>query len=104
MQMLTDSEIKKLNKSELQKYIKDLQEEYVDLENRYNDLDDCYAELEDNNSDLLDQIEELEYSQLDSETMILDIELFKETTRLYGLYSEDLFNFIDDYMRLYNKE
>jgi hypothetical protein len=36
--------------------------------------------------------------------MILDIDLFKDKLELYGFASDALMNFIDDYMRLYNKE
>ena len=96
--------IYKYDNEKLRESMKVLTEAYTDLEGQYNDLDSCYAELENENYKMSNRIKELKENQPDDQSMILDVELFKEKLNLYGLSSVDLFNFIDDYMRLYNKE
>lgn len=53
--------------------------------------------------DICYDLENLNIPQLDNSNCILDLNLFKEKLELYGLKSEELWNFIDDYIRLYNK-
>lgn len=52
-----------------------------------------------------DEIKELinNISEYQDKTSITDIALFKEKLHLYNLDSEELLNFIDLYMKIYNK-
>lgn len=84
--------------------LQNILEENEDLQNDYDSLDESYTELENEIYDLNRQIDELEFLELDNTTSILDIGLFKDKLELYGFASDDLMNFIDDYMKLYNKE
>lgn len=73
------------------------------------ELEDDYSNLEDENESLQDEIdlisEEISDTYIaDNSKMILDINLFKEKLELYDLKSDKLFDFIDLYMKLYNKE
>lgn len=77
--------------------LENILEENEDLSNDYDDLSEEY-------DDLNRQLDELEYLQADNTTMILDLKLFKDKLELYGFANENLMNFIDDYMKLYNKE
>lgn len=75
----------------------DLQNDYDTLEIEYRDLQENFYNLEDDNDDYKAQLESLKSG-------ILDIELFKSKLELYGFASDALVNFIDDYLKLYNKE
>lgn len=73
------------------------------------ELEDDYENLESENENLQDELdlisEEISDTHIaDNSTMILDINLFKEKLELYDLKSDKLFDFIDLYMKLYNKE
>ena len=102
MKMFSDKEIKEMNKLDLQKNLMELQVEYIELDNRYDDLDDCYSELENDNCDMADKIDELE-SQAKYIDELVDMDYLKEKLELYGFKTEKLFDFLDLYMRLYNK-
>lgn len=84
--------------------LQNILEEHEDLQNDYDSLDESYKELEDEIDDLNTQMDELEYLELDNTTSILDLELFKEKLEFYDLKTDKLFDFIDLYMKLYNKE
>lgn len=81
------------------------------MEQIKNDIECAFNRLncsEDDLSDLRLYLENI-YSKVNNlkpktDNSILDLELFKNKLELYGLKSEELWNFIDDYMRLYNKE
>lgn len=74
---------------ELKENIEDIRQR---LENMYSNIDD-----------MLYDIDNLDF-KMDSNNMILDLQLFKDKLHLYDLDTEELLNFIDLYMRLYNKE
>lgn len=78
---MDEKTIKKLNK--LEDYLCDLS---LDLENAREELNDLY--------DLIEEKEK--YS-------IKDIDNFKRELKREGLYTEDLDNFIEQYMIYYNK-
>ncbi len=67
-------------------------------ENIRENLYDVYSQIDDILCDIDNQ------EEIDTSNTILDLQLFKEKLELYDLSSEELLNFIDDYMRLYNKE
>lgn len=81
------------------------------MEQIKNDIECAFNRLncsEDDLSDLRLYLENI-YNKVNNlkpktDNSILDLELFKNKLELYGLKSEELWNFIDDYMRLYNKE
>lgn len=81
------------------------------MEQIKNDIECAFNRLncsEDDLSDLRLYLENI-YNRVNNlkpktDNSILDLELFKNKLELYGLKSEELWNFIDDYMRLYNKE
>lgn len=94
---MNKSKLNNLDKSELiDKYI-ELQKEHDYLQQEYDDLDFAY-------DDLQNSIEEAgDFELADNTTMIINLNLFKEKLELYDLKSDKLFNFIDLYMKLYNK-
>jgi len=102
MKYHTESDLENLNKKDLQELILELQKEYEELSNSYDNLDEDYAELEDTNYDNVDRIEELE-SELEYNSNLVDIDNLKEKLELYNLYSENLWNFFDLYIKLYNE-
>lgn len=102
MKMYSDKEIDNMNKGQLNVFFKKLQKEYVELEQQYNDLDADYGELETNNFDMQVKIEELE-GEIGCIEDLVDMDYLKEKLELYGFKTEELWNFLDDYMRLYNK-
>ena len=92
--------LKYLTKEQLLERYLELQQEYIDLQNENESLNDYVSELEysNGNSDL--DIADL----VDVNNVILDLELFKEKLEFYDLKTDKLFDFIDLYMKLYNKE
>lgn len=92
--------LKNLTKEQLLERYSELQQEYIDLQNENESLNDYVSELEysNDNSDL--GIADL----VDVNNVILDLELFKEKLEFYDLKTDKLFDFIDLYMKLYNKE
>lgn len=92
--------LKYLTKEQLLERYSELQQEYIDLQNENESLNDYVSELEYSidNSDL--GIADL----VDVNNVILDLELFKEKLEFYDLKTDKLFDFIDLYMKLYNKE
>lgn len=92
--------LKNLTKEQLLERYSELQQEYIDLQNENESLNDYVSELEysNDNSDL--GIADL----VDINNVILDLELFKEKLEFYDLKTDKLFDFIDLYMKLYNKE
>lgn len=92
--------LKYLTKEQLLERYSELQQEYIDLQNENESLNDYVSELEysNDNSDL--GIADL----VDVNNVILDLELFKEKLEFYDLKTDKLFDFIDLYMKLYNKE
>ncbi len=67
-------------------------------EDKLKDLYEAYYQLD----DILYDIGNL--SEINTSNMILDLELFKNKLELYDLKSDALWDFIDLYMKLYNKE
>ena len=100
MKMYSDSEISGMDKLQLMDNFRKLQQEYEDLQNDYDNLDESYGELEDENWDLQEQIDEL--NSYDYENLV-DMDYLKEKLEFYGFKTEELWNFLGDYMRLYNK-
>lgn len=100
--MYSDKEIDNMGKGQLNVFFKKLQKEYEELEQQYNNLDDEYRELEDENYDLQTEVDNLE-GQIGCIEDLVDMDYLKEKLELYGFKTEELWNFLDDYMRLYNK-
>lgn len=67
------------------------------LKNLDETLEDIIEDVNDVKKDLIN------FKSKSSPNTIKDLNLFKDKLELYGLRSEELWNFIDDYMRLYNK-
>ena len=87
--------MQKLSKEELIK-------KYEDLQADYNNLEYDYGDLETANWDMESEIEELE-GQLVCIEDLVDIDCLKEKLELYGFKTDELWNFLDTYMKLYNK-
>lgn len=81
-----------------------LLEKIDDLENEYASLDELYTELQYNYDELLQEKEELEDKVSLFQYAITDIDDFKEKLEFYDLKSDELFNFIDLYMKLYERK
>jgi len=102
MKMFSDKEIDNMCKGQLNVFFKKLQKEYKDLEDTYNNLDDSYEELERDNWNLWDEIDSLQ-AQVEYNEDLVDMDYLKEKLELYGFKTDALWEFLDDYMRLYNK-
>lgn len=92
--------LKYLTKEQLLERYSELRQEYIDLQNENESLNDYISELEysNDNSDL--GIADL----IDVNNAIFDLKLFKDKLEFYDLKTDKLFDFIDLYMKLYNKE
>lgn len=95
--MYSEKELQDMTKEELIR-------KFIDLQNDYDNLDEDYGDLEKDNWDLQSDIDTLQGEILSLKSGILDIDLFKEKLELYGFKTKELWNFLDLYMKLYNKE
>lgn len=95
--MFSKNDLNNLKKEDLINAYVELQQDYEDLQQEYDDLDFAYGDLENS----IEEVKDVEL--VDNTTMIINLDLFKEKLELYSLKSDKLFDFIDLYMKLYNK-
>ena len=94
-----------MNRTDLNNLKKeDLIDNYIELQQKYKYLQQEYDDLDLAYEDLQNSVEEAgDFEIVDNTTMIINLDLFKEKLELYNLKSDKLFDFIDLYMKLYNK-
>ena len=99
MRYYSKKELNLLTKEQLKEALERLQTEYEFLDNQYSDLDDSYAELEDENYKL-----QTFADNIDKENAILDVKDFIEKLDDNKLLTEELKNYIEYYMKFFNRE
>jgi len=95
-------EAKKLTKSELLEEYKELLEDYESLESEKESLDEWAGEQENEDYEAYQKLEQLT-KPTNQNAAILDIADFKKRLALDNLLSDELEEFIESYLRYYNK-
>lgn len=96
------NEVKKLTKSEILNEYKKLVEDYEELESAYNNLNEWAGEQENSAYEANAKLEEL--TKADSnDPAIISIGDFKRRLSVESMLSSELEEFIDNYLRYYNK-
>lgn len=95
------NEVKKLTKSEILNEYKKLLEDYEELESEYSDLNDWAGEQENAAYNANKKLEKV--MRIKNYSSILSITSFKKRLLLENLLTDELEDFIDNYLRYYNK-
>lgn len=95
------NEVKKLTKSEILNEYKKLLEDYEELESEYSDLNDWAGEQENAAYNANKKLEKV--MRIKNYSSILSITSFKRRLLLENLLTDELEDFIDNYLRYYNK-
>lgn len=95
------NEVKKLTKSEILNEYKKLLEDYEELESEYSDLNDWAGEQENAAYNANKKLEKV--MGINNYSSILSITSFKRRLSLEDLLTDELEDFIDNYLRYYNK-
>lgn len=95
------NEVKKLTKSEILNEYKKLLEDYEELESEYSDLNDWAGEQENAAYNANKKLEKV--MRINNYSSILSITSFKRRLLLENLLTDELEDFIDNYLRYYNK-
>lgn len=95
------NEVKKLTKSEILNEYKKLLEDYEELESEYSDLNDWAGEQENAAYNANKKLEKV--MRIKNYSSILSITSFKRRLSLEDLLTDELEDFIDNYLRYYNK-
>jgi peptidoglycan hydrolase CwlO-like protein len=85
-----------MTKTELEKRVKELEEEVESLQNELDGENEAYTELENKNWELNNMIYKGECA--------VDMNDFKHRLKIDELMTDELSDFIDNYMKFYNKE
>ncbi len=101
--MKSYNEAKKLTKADLLEEYKTLLEKYEDLESEYNSLDEWASENENSAYETNKKLEELtKQSKTNTNTTIVDVYDFKRRLGIENLLTEELDNFIENYLKYNN--
>lgn len=95
------NEVKKLTKSEILNKYKKLLEGYEELESEYSDLNNWAGEQENAAYNANKKLEKV--MRINNYSSILSITSFKRRLSLEDLLTDELEDFIDNYLRYYNK-
>lgn len=102
--MKSYNEVKKLTKTELLKEYIELSAEYEELESNYNDLDNWAGEQESAAFKYSKQIEEIKKSNKNNDKVsIVNVDNFIRQLTSENLYSNELEEFIQSYLRYSNE-
>lgn len=101
MKMYSNEEIHKFSKSQLDYLFIRLQEDYKELQGEYENLQEDNDYLNEEKYDLEDEIENLE-GQIELYNDLVDMNYLKEKLEFYGFKTEELWDFLDLYMKWYN--
>jgi regulator of replication initiation timing len=85
-----------MTKTELEQRVKELEEEVESLNDELNGEYEAYTELENENYELT--------RRLETGGSVVNMNDFKYRLKIDGLMTDELNEFIDNYMKFYNKE
>jgi predicted RNase H-like nuclease (RuvC/YqgF family) len=85
-----------MTKAELEQRVKELEEEVESLQNELDGEYEAYTELENENYELT--------WRLETGGSVVNMNDFKYRLKIDGLMTDELNEFIDNYMKFYNKE
>lgn len=99
--MKTEKELRQYTKETIIHFYIELSNEYDELDSQYNDLNDYATEQENAAYDYMKEIEKLK--KYNKEKTIIDIDSMIKRLKLNNLYTEELDEFFDEYMKFYNE-
>ena len=99
--MKTEKELRQYTKKDIIHFYIELSNEYDELDSQYNDLNDYATEQENAAYDYMKEIEKLK--KYNKEKTIIDIDSMIKRLKLNDLYTEELDEFFDEYMKFYNE-
>lgn len=100
--MKTEKELRQYTKKDIIHFYIELSNEYDELDSQYNDLNDYATEQENAAYDYMKEIEKLK--KYNKEKTIIDIDNMIKRLKLNDLYTEELDEFFDEYMKFYNEK
>ena len=98
--MKTEKELRQYTKKDIIHFYIELSNEYDELDSQYNDLNDYATEQENAAYDYMKEIEKLK--KYNKEKTIIDIDSMIKRLKLNDLYTEELDEFLNEYMKFYN--
>ena len=98
--MKTEKELRQYTKKDIIHFYIELSNEYDELDSQYNDLNDYATEQENAAYDYMKEIEKLK--KYNKEKTIIDIDSMTKRLKLNDLYTEELDEFLNEYMKFYN--
>ena len=98
--MKTEKELRQYTKKDIIHFYIELSNEYDELDSQYNDLNDYATEQENAAYDYMKEIEKLK--KYNKEKTIIDIDSIIKRLKLNDLYTEELDEFLNEYMKFYN--
>ena len=98
--MKTEKELRQYTKETIIHFYIELSNEYDELDSQYNDLNDYATEQENAAYDYMKEIEKLK--KYNKEKTIIDIDNMIKRLKLNDLYTEELDEFLNEYMKFYN--
>lgn len=100
IEIKTEKELRQYTKETIIHFYIELSNEYDELDSQYNDLNDYATEQENAAYDYMKEIEKLK--KYNKEKTIIDIDSMIKRLKLNDLYTEELDEFFDEYMKFYN--
>lgn len=100
IEMKTEKELRQYTKETIIHFYIELSNEYDELDSQYNDLNDYATEQENAAYDYMKEIEKLK--KYNKEKTIIDIDSMIKRLKLNDLYTEELDEFLNEYMKFYN--
>lgn len=101
IEIKTEKELRQYTKETIIHFYIELSNEYDELDSQYNDLNDYATEQENAAYDYMKEIEKLK--KYNKEKTIIDIDSMIKRLKLNDLYTEELDEFFDEYMKFYNE-
>ena len=98
--MKTEKELRQYTKETIIHFYIELSNEYDELDSQYNDLNDYATEQENAAYDYMKEIEKLK--KYNKEKTIIDIDNMIKRLKLNDLYTEELDEFLNEFMKFYN--
>lgn len=100
IEIKTEKELRQYTKETIIHFYIELSNEYDELDSQYNDLNDYATEQENAAYDYMKEIEKLK--KYNKEKTIIDIDSMTKRLKLNDLYTEELDEFLNEYMKFYN--
>ena len=102
IEIKTEKELRQYTKKDIIHFYIELSNEYDELDSQYNDLNDYATEQENAAYDYMKEIEKLK--KYNKEKTIIDIDSMTKRLKLNDLYTEELDEFLNEYMKFYNEK